>query len=290
MSIRIECVADVGCLLGEAPLWDEREARLWFVDIKAPAVHRFDPATGGLDSWSTPEPVSALALRETGGLLLSLKSGFAFLDPQSGGLTCLLDPEPGLPGNRLNDGACDGAGRFWAGSMDDAEVAPTGHLYRLDPDLGLARFEAGFVVTNGPAFGEGMLYFADSPRRTIWAHDYDLDRGLPGPPRLFAQLGEADGHPDGMCVDADHCLWGAHWDAGRLTRYSPDGSVLETLALPAPRVTKPCFGGPELDELYVTSARVGLDAAALAADQLSGGLFRITGLGVRGKPAPRFAG
>jgi sugar lactone lactonase YvrE len=292
MSVRVECVADLGCRLGEGPVWDEREGRLWWVDIKAPAVHRYDPSSGRVDSWAAPEPVSALALREAGGLLLSLKSGFAFLDPDAGEVSHLLDPEPGLPGNRLNDGACDPRGRFWAGSMDDAEQQPTGHLYRLDPDLRLTRFDASFVVTNGPAFAPDgtILYFADSPQRTIWAYPYDPERGLPGPRRLFAQLGEADGHPDGMCVDAEGCLWSAHWDGGRLTRYTPDGSVERTVLLPVPRVTKPCFGGRGLDEIYVTSARIGLDAAGLARAPLSGGLFRITGLGVRGAPAPRFAG
>ena len=292
MSVRIECVADLGCILGEGPVWDGRQGRLWWVDIKGPAVCRYDPQTGRIESWPAPEPVGALALRQAGGLLLSLKSGFAFLDPDTGEVTHLLDPEPGLPGNRLNDGACDPSGRFWAGSMDDAEQSPTGHLYRLDPDLSLKRFDASFVVTNGPAFAPdgSVLYFADSPERTIWAYAFDLARGEPGPRRLFAQLGEADGHPDGMCVDADGCLWSAHWDGGRLSRYTPDGSVERTVLMPVPRVTKPCFGGAGLDELYVTSARIGLDGTELARAPLSGGVFRITGLGVKGAPSPRFAG
>jgi sugar lactone lactonase YvrE len=291
MTPHIECVVDAACILGEGPVWDDRARQLWWVDIKAPALHRLDPG-GGVRTWPMPRRTGSLALREAGGLVLAMKGGFATFDPETGALGQRHDPEPDLAGNRLNDGACDAAGRFWAGSMDDAEARPSGHLYRLDPDFRITRFAAGFVVTNGPAFSADgrTLYFADSPARRIWAYDVDVAAGVPTARRLFAELDPGDGHPDGMCVDAEDHLWSAHWGAGRISRYRPDGSVDRTIDLPAPLATKPCFGGPALDELYVTSARVGLDEAQLAAAPLSGGLFRVTGLGVTGLPVRRFAG
>jgi sugar lactone lactonase YvrE len=291
VAVEIACVAPLGCILGEGPVWDEA-GFLWWVDIKAPALHRYRPEGGETRSWSLPEPVGALALRRRGGLILALQSGFAFFDPDSGELQRLFDPEPGSPQNRLNDGKCDARGRFWAGTMHDPEQDPTGHLYRLDPDLDYERFEMGFVVTNGPAWsGDGRtFYFTDSAARRIFAFDFDMDEGRPGARRLFAQLTPEEGHPDGQCVDAEDGLWTACWNGGRVQRRRPDGTVEREAILPAPLVTSCCFGGESLDILYVTTARVGLKPAALEAAPLAGGLFAIRGLGVRGRPMARFAG
>lgn len=289
--LHIACVAPLNCTLGEGPVWDEA-GYLWFVDIKAPAIHRYRPEGGEVRTWPMPEAVGALALRERGGLLLALQSGFAFFDPDTGALEPLFDPEPEAAQNRLNDGKCDALGRFWAGSMHDPEQDPSGHLYRLDPDLEVERFSMGFVVTNGPAFsGDGKtFYFTDSAARRIWAFDLDMKKGRLGERRLFAELEPDDGHPDGQTVDAEDHLWGAHWNGGKLTRYRPDGSVERTIGLPVPLVTSCCFGGADLGTLYVTTARVGLKERALEEAPLSGGLFAITGLGVKGRPSPKFAG
>ncbi|HEX8233104.1 MAG TPA: SMP-30/gluconolactonase/LRE family protein [Caulobacteraceae bacterium] len=293
MSPVVECVLDARCLLGEGPVWDDRRRRLWFVDIKAPAIHCFDPGDGALDTWPMPERVGAVALREKSDtLLVSLKSGFAVFDPATGAIERLLDPEPHMPTNRLNDGKCDARGRFWAGTMDDEEQRPTGHLYRLDPDLTLTRFDAGFVVTNGPEWSlDGRtMYFADSGKGAIHAYGFDMETGRAQNPRLFRQLAEGEGHPDGFTLDAGGGLWNAAWGAGRLTRYLEDGTAERTLDVPAPQVTSACFGGDALDVLYVTSARVGLGEAELAAAPLSGALFAVRGLGLTGLPVRRFAG
>lgn len=291
MSVEIACVAPMNCTLGEGPVWDEA-GFLWWVDIKAPALHRYRAKGGEVRSWPLPEPVGSLALRRQGGLILALQSGFAFFDPDTGALQRLFDPEPMSPQNRLNDGKCDARGRFWAGSMHDPEQDPTGHLYRLDPDLNLERFEMGFVVTNGPAWsGDGRtFYFTDSAGRRIWAFDFDMDSGRPGARRLFAELRPEEGHPDGQCVDAEDGLWTCHWNGARVSRRRADGSLDREIALPVPLVTSCCFGGEGFDTLYVTSARVGLKPAAIEAAPLSGGLFAIRGLGVRGRAMPRFAG
>ncbi len=291
MDYQVDCRAPLRCALGEAPFWDGA-GFLWFVDIKAPALHRYWPDDGRVQTWSLPEPVGAAVPRAGGGLILALQGGFTFFDPESGALERLVDPEPDRPQNRLNDGKCDARGRFWAGSMHDPEQALSGDLYRLDPDLGLTRFPMGFVVTNGPAWsGDGRtFYFNDSAGGRIFAFDCDPDAGTLGGRRLLVQVPEGDGHPDGQCVDAEDHLWTAHWNGARVTRYRPDGTIERVVALPVPLVSCCCFGGPDLDILYVTTARVGMTPAALEAAPLSGGLFAVTGLGVTGRPAARFAG
>ncbi len=285
-------MVEAGCILGEGPVWDVESARLWWVDIKAPALHRFDPRKNAADRWAAPEPVGALALRRGGGLLLALRSGFAFYDPDHGRMAHLASPEADQPGNRMNDGKCDAMGRFWAGTMDNAVQRPTGHLYRLDPDHRVTAFPMGFVVTNGMAWsGDGAtLYFTDTVAGTIWAYAFDMAKGRPGERRLFAQVPEADGRPDGGCVDAEDHLWSCHWGGSRITRYRPDGEIDRVVELPVPQVTSCCFGGPGLDVLYVTTAHEGMSAQTRAAHPQSGHLFAVKGLGVRGRPMPRFAG
>lgn len=292
MSPYIACVARTACRLGEGPCWDHESGSLYWVDIKACTLHRYGVAGGEVQHWFLPEPVGAVVSRIQGGLLLALRRGFATFDPQTGALHRLFDPEPESPQNRLNDGKCDALGRFWVGSMHDPEQQPTGHLYRLDPDLRLRCFPMGFVVTNGPCWsGDGRtFYFNDSVQRRIYAFAFDLAKGQLGPRRLFAQVPPDAGHPDGQCVDAEDCLWTAHWNGGRVTRYRPDGTVDRVVALPTPLVTSCCFGGQDLSTLYVTTARAGLTPAALDAAPLSGGLFAITGLGVKGRASARFAG
>lgn len=290
--MKIACIADTKCVLGEGPVWDERAQVLYWVDIKAPAIWRLDPATGATQSWPMPHRVGAIALREGGGLVAALKPGFALVDLDANKIDMIAGPEPDAPDNRLNDGACDARGRFWAGSMDDAEKAPTGHLYRLNGDRSIARFEAGFVVTNGIRWSNDntRMYFVDSAARTIWSYDFDLAKGVPGARRVFVRLSEADGYPDGLCVDAEDHVWGAHWAGARLTRYRPDGTKERTIDIPAPNVTSCCFGGADLDTLYVTTARIGVTDEELAKAPLTGGVFAVTGLGVAGRVSPRFAG
>ena len=290
--VEVRCIVESGCTLGEGPVWDVETGRLWWVDIKAPAIYRLNPKTMIVDRWAAPEPVGALAIRRDGGLLLALRSGFAFYDPEHGRMAHLGSPEGETPGNRMNDGKCDARGRFWAGTMDDAVREPTGHLYRLDPDHHITRFEAGFVVTNGMAWsGDGrLMYFTDTVTGAIWAYDFDLQAGRPGTRRLFAQVPKADGRPDGACVDAEDHLWSAHWGGSRVTRYRPDGTIERVVDIPAPQVTSCCFGGEGLDVLYVTTAHEGMDAQARTEHPQSGHLFAVKGLCVRGVPMPRFAG
>jgi sugar lactone lactonase YvrE len=292
MSVAIDCIAPVNSVLGEGPVWDERTGTLYWVDIKAPALFATDAAARQTRRWPMPERIGAIGLREGGGLIGAFKSGFGFIDLPAGSVRPIVDPEPDRPGNRFNDGKVDPRGRFWAGSMDDEEREPTGHLYRLDPDLSVERFEIGFICTNGIDWSSDgrTLYFTDTFARRINAYEFDLERGHLGTRRTFADVPEGRGFPDGLTVDAEDHVWGAHWGGGRVTCYRRDGSIERVLEFPAALTTSCCFGGAGLETLYVTTASFNLDDAARLAAPLSGGLFAVTGLGVRGRPCTRFRG
>ena len=274
--------------LGEGPVWDARERALYWVDIRAPALHRFEPATGAVRTWPMPEAIGSVALRERGGPLVALRSGLHVLDPASGALTLACAPEPDRTENRLNDGRCDREGRFWVGSMHEREPGPTGALYRVDPDRRSHRIFDGITIPNGLGWSPDgrVMYFTDTPPRTIHAYDFDAGTGTPGEARVFARVPQDAGYPDGATVDAEGFLWSAHWDGWRVTRYAPDGRVDRVIGLPVQRPTCCAFGGDALDVLYVTSAAAGLGSAERARGPLAGGLFAVE-VGVRGLPEPR---
>ena len=287
----VDCVWPAQAGLGEGPIWDAETATLHWVDIKAGRLHRFTPASGARHTVDVGEDIGAVALRASGGLVAVLRSGFAYLDRETGGKTPIADPEPDIAGNRFNDGRVDAAGRFWAGTMDDGEREVSGALYRLDGDGTVTRMRDGFVISNGMGWspdGETM-YFTDSTRRRIIAYDFDPASGDIAGDRTFVRFGDDDGFPDGLTVDAEGGVWSALWDGHRLDRFTPEGALDRSLPLPVPRPTSMAFGGPGLDVLYVTSARIGLDQGALAAAPLSGGLFAVEA-GIRGRAENRFRG
>jgi sugar lactone lactonase YvrE len=284
-------VLDARARLGEGATWDARDRALYWVDIRAPALHRFEPASGATRTWPMPEAIGSFALRAAGGALVALRSGLHLLDFAGGGLELACAPEPDRTENRLNDGRCDRRGRFWVGSMHDRGGAPTGALYRIDPDRTSHRVLDGITVPNSLGWSPDgrVMYFTDTPSRAILAYDFDLDAGVPGAPRLFARVPDDAGYPDGATVDAEGFLWSAHWDGWRVTRYAPDGRVDRVIELPVQRPTCCAFGGEGLDVLYVTSARTGLRPEDLARGPLAGGLFAVHA-GVRGLEEPRYRG
>lgn len=293
MSLSIDCVAPTRSLLGEGPVWDVEDARLWWVDIAAGLIHRFDPATGANESFDFGEPVGCVARRRGGGLVLAATSGFYTFDPDSATRTPLVDPEAHLPQNRFNDGTTDRQGRFWAGSMSTAgDPTPRGSFYRLDPDGTVTQWRGGIQTTNGLAFSPDgrRMYFSDSAPsvRTIWAADYDPDTGTPGAPQVFFDTRQVAGRPDGGTVDADGCYWQAGISGWQIYRITPEGRLDRTIDVPVEKPTKPMFGGAGLDTLYVTSLGQGLDPSRPQPE--AGSLFAITGLGVTGVPQTRFAG
>jgi L-arabinonolactonase len=287
----IECVLDAKSILGEGPLWDVQDQALYWVDIKRHEIHRFDPVSGSDQRWSTPEDVGSLAVREAGGLVVAMTSGFHFFDPASGRFEAIADPEPDRPENRFNDGKPDRRGRFWAGTMHDPETTPSGALYRLDPDLRWQRMVEGVTVSNGLAWSPAgdVMYYACSSSRTVWAFDCDPDDGTIGNRRVFIDTKEMGGAPDGATVDEEGCYWLTLPAAWKVARYDPKGRLIRAIELPVELPTCAMFGGPKLDMLYVTTSRFNRSEAQLASQPLAGGLFALD-VGVRGLPEARFPG
>ncbi len=233
-----------------------------------------------------PERIGWLVEREScPGFIAGFQSGFAELELDPLSIRAIADPEPHLPTNRMNDCAVDPAGRLWAGTMDAAIEAETGALYRLDPDFGVSKHDEGYLVTNGPAFSRDgkILYHNDTGKRVVYAFPLHADGSL-GERRDFIRFHDDWGRPDGMTVDAEDGLWIAHWGGGRVSRFTADGELERSIALPASQITSCAFAGPELDRMFVTSAAEGRHGEPHA-----GKLFELDPA-VRGVSQPRFAG
>jgi L-arabinonolactonase len=304
VSYTIECVAACGNHLGESPIWDVEEGRLYWVDgtgrrVGKPALWRHDPRSGKTESWMLDRDIGALALRQGGGAVLALDDGFYFYDFDIGRLEPIAKVDADQPRSRLNDGKCDRRGRFFAGGMDDKEELGICNLWRLDPDLTVTRVDQGIICSNGPCWSpdDKTFYFADTFQEEFWAYDYDIATGTLANKRVFATTKNDPGVADGSTVDEEGCMWNAQVIGGDLVRYAPDGSVERRIGMPVRNITSVIFGGDKLDEIYVTSmARVKHPAvhelfrAEVKPQFGAGNLFRIRGLGIRGLPETRFAG
>lgn len=277
--------------LGEGPLWCGRAGRLLWLDISTRELHAHEPATGHGQTWTAPVPCSALALDRNGGLLAATRDGFARIDLEKRSFSLLRHPDPSRPELCLNDGRCDRRGRFWAGAYNSQSIGPTGALFRLDPDLSCHQMSAGYTMPNGIGWspGDGTLYFTDSRAGAIYAFDFDIESGSIANQRIFARIPTDAGRADGLTVDCDGFVWSAHWEGGCVTCYRPDGSIDRQLRLPAPLLTSCTFGGPDLDVLFVTSARWDMDDHAIARHPLSGSVFAVR-TGAVGLPETPFAG
>jgi sugar lactone lactonase YvrE len=284
----MECISDVKAVLGEGPVWDAREQAVYWVDIPEKRVFRWS-AAGGARTIEVDRHICSLLPRAAGGFVGGGYDGFLDIAPELTA-TVIADPEPDLPANRFNDGKVDRAGRFWAGTMDRHEREASGSLYRLDADRSWTRIDSGYRVTNGPAFSRdgGTMYHTDSARQTVYAFDLAEDASASNR-RVHLQFGEGDGYPDGMTVDAEDCLWIAFWDGWCVRRFSPAGERLAELRVPAQRPTSCAFGGPDLDQLFITTASRDLTAEERAGQPCAGGLF-MTSPGVTGLAEPLFAG
>ena len=291
-NFHVQCLTESRSLLGEGPTWSPRDSALYWVDILTPSVHRYDTQSGVDTEVKVGSMVSVAIPKSTGGLLVATPGGLMTLDMDTKSLSFFCHPESDRPSNRYNDGKCDRMGRLWIGTLDMGTAANRGNLFRVDSDGSWKKMDSGFTVANGLGWSPDnkVMYFADRPRRTIYAYDFDLLSGNISNRRPFITLDANDGTPDGLTIDEDGCLWVAIWDAWRVTRYSPQGQEMTSIKMPVPRPTSCCFGGANLDTLYVTSASVRLNEEALASAPLSGSLFSIRIPGVRGLPETTFAG
>lgn len=290
----VELVFDSKNELGEGPMWSVEEQALYWVDIMGHAFHRLDPATGAHERYDIGQTVGTVVLRESGGFVLALQDGFYFWDKDSG-LQQIADPEPDKPGNRFNDGAVDRQGRFWAGTMNNAETgAADGALYRLDTDQSVHKMVTDIKISNGLGWSPDnmTMYYCDTGYRRIWAYDFDPTSGAIENRRDFAVVPDepGEGGPDGLTVDSEGFVWSARWEGWKIVRYDPAGKIEREVSIPAARVTSVMFGGPNLDDLYVTSARRGFDEAKDNATQPSAGsIFRLRP-GVNGIPEAAYGG
>lgn len=288
----IRCVVDARNIVGESPVWSARERALYWVDIMAPAVHRWHPVSGEQQRWPMPSAVGSIGLRARGGLVVALRSGFHLFDTDSGALTLLAQPEPDRPTNRLNDGKVAPDGSFWAGTMDERpEKEAVAGLYRLGADQRCARMAGDVKVSNGLAWSPDgrLLYHSDSRGGVIWRYPHDLESGAIGPREVFVAMQPGWGRPDGGATDVEGCYWSCGVSAGRINRFSPAGELLAHIELPVTHPTMPCFGGPDMKTLYVTSLREGLTQQDLETTPLAGGVFEIA-LDVAGTPVALYRG
>jgi sugar lactone lactonase YvrE len=279
--------------LGERPVWDASTGRLIWVDINAGQLHQLDAAGGDRVVATAGVPVGAAAPRAGGGYVLAAADGFRLIGADGAAAAPPVRPA-GMPGQvRFNDGACDPAGRFWAGTAATDGRSGTGSLYRLDPDGSVTEVLAGVTESNGLGWNPAatVFYYTDSgeDESRVRAFGFDLASGTLGGERDLIRFAPGDGTADGLVVDADGCLWIAMWDGGCVRRYSASGELLGRYSVPASRPTCPGFGGPGLDELFLTTAWEGLDREQRAADPLAGHLLRARP-GVRGLAMAGFGG
>jgi sugar lactone lactonase YvrE len=285
------CVLDIGAALGESPVWSVDEQILYFVDIRAPSLNRFDPATGDNVAMPMPSSIGCVALRRGGGFIVALRDG-VWLADRNGRLAQKIADAPYDPAHhRFNDGRCDLQGRFFAGSMNEQRDASSASLVRIDADHTLTVVLRDMTISNGLAWSPDgrTMYHADTPTRTIRAFDYDSATGTPSNARMFASFAGATDRPDGGAVDSAGNYWTAFYHGGKVVKLSPRGEILAEYPIPALCPTMCAFGGADLCTLYVTSARAGRPADEIARFPQSGGVFSMR-VDTPGRPEPRYAG
>jgi sugar lactone lactonase YvrE len=291
IAVEAALVLDAQAELGEGPLWDPRAACLYFVDILRGRVLRFDPAQKNVRTYEVGRMVGAAALTDSDDLMLAVQDGFARLDTRTGAVRKVSSLDEARPDLRFNDGKCDPAGRLWAGTMALDERHGAGALYRLDADGRIHRMLGAVTISNGLDWNEAgdTMYFIDSPTRTIDVFDFDLAGGNIGDRRTFVHIPRGQGVPDGMTIDAEGYVWVALWGGGAVHRYAPDGRCNTVVRVPTRYPTSCAFGGPDLDDLYITTAHVKLTPQERAGQPHAGGVFLVRP-GAKGRPPNRFKG
>jgi sugar lactone lactonase YvrE len=293
MNVReVELVADVRCALAEGPLWLPGQQLLIWVDIVAGHVHRMNPATGDHVIYDAGVPVSAVVPRRDGDLVLVVEHGVDSIDASWRERQQLLKlPGPPDVAWRTNDAKADPAGRLWVGTLAYNEQPGAGALFRVDPDLATTTIVSAATIANGMAWtaDRTTMYWVDTPTGRVDAFQYDLATGAVSQRRPAIEIADGGGMPDGLTIDTEDHLWVALFGGWQVRRYRPDGVLDGIVSVPAEQVTSCTFGGPDLTDLYITTARKNLDEEALREQPLAGGVFRCSP-GVSGRSADAFGG
>lgn len=281
--MNVELVLDTKATLGEGPVWDNREQLLYWVDIMAYRLYRYHPHDGTIDCFQFDRYIGAVAIRQSGGLLLAMQHGFYSFNETIQQPIPICELETHLD-NRFNDGKCDSLGRFWSGSLSMAHIVDDGAFYRLDTNHSVHRMISGIGISNGLGWNADntIMYYIDSLTHCVDAFDFDLEKGEIRNRRIVYEVPKSQGVPDGMTVDEEGMLWVAIAGGYEVARINPrTGKKIESIPLPVSIVTSCEFGGVNGNELYITSGRMGLSESQIALEPLAGGLFKVK-LDVRG--------
>jgi sugar lactone lactonase YvrE len=291
LTMNPEVVCEKVSELGEGPLWDPSRKLICWVDILNGHIHEWSPVFKTLNTLQVGQMIGAMAICNDGNYIAAIKDGFGFVNPKTGEVEMIENPEGHLPGNRFNDGKCDPAGRFWAGTMPLSEDKPTGSLYMIAADRSAVKREGAITISNGLAWSldHKVLYYIDTPTLEVVGYDFDMENGNITNKRTIINIPKEEGFPDGMTIDNEGMLWIAHWGGWQVTRWNPStGKKLSAIKLPVSNVTSCIFGGESMKDLYITSARKGLSVAELEKQPLAGSLFVIKESGFTGVEAYTF--
>ncbi|AOZ94175.1 SMP-30/gluconolactonase/LRE family protein [Paenibacillus crassostreae] len=274
----LEIVVQTNSLLGEGPSWDADHHRLLWVDIEGHLLHIYYPKIGENETYNIGQPIGAVVPYCEDEVVVALYDGIHKYRLSTGELTLIANPEQHLSNNRFNDGKCDPKGRLWVGTMSMNGQAEQGSLYCLDLDLSIRKVLENVSISNGLGWSPdySTMYYIDTPTRQVDAFDYDLETGMISNRRLVITMPDDAGDPDGMTVDAEGMLWIAEWNGERVAQWNPNtGEKLSEIVIPSGHVTSCVFAGDDLQDLYISTARIGMDDEQMKEQPLSGNLFRI---------------
>jgi L-arabinonolactonase len=288
-QLDIEVARKIPNRIGECPMWHPGEKALYWIDTRAPVIHRLG-LDGNTKVWNLPFTVGSFVFRRNGGIVAATPCGFHTIDIETGKATLIVDPEPGMFQTKPNDGRCDRRGRYWCGTSDREQAEPLGSLYRLDPDFSCHTMDRGFIVGNcsGISPDDRTLYYGDSRSDTVFAYDFDIDAGEIRNKRVFISTRHMHGRVDGATVDAEGNYWGAMVHGAAVGCWDRNGRMIRKIELPVRHPTMCCFGGEKLDILYVTTASIMIMAAEKTSQPEAGCLFAVHGTGTTGVPEPFF--
>jgi len=278
-------------MLGEGPVWDAANHTILWIDIMGCAIHELNMKSNSFRSISTPSMIGSFALCTDGKILAAMQDGFHFVDRITGAVHPIEDPEAALKGNRFNDGKTDPAGRFWAGSMSLSGEKGTGNLYMVNEQLQVKKKIENVSISNGLCWSldQRFFYYIDTPTMEVVRYDYNNQSGEISNKTTVISISAKEGFPDGMTIDSEGMLWIAHWEGWQVARWDPsNGNKIDSIHLPVSLVTSICFGGENMDDMFITSARVGLTDEQLAEEPLAGSSFIINNTGFKGFIFPAF--